>query len=197
MTRELEVITSAVDDSLDFVGNFLNGLIHSVYSVPEYMVDNSKSTNTSDWCYWKPLNSNLTFEDFERYEKQCGIKLPTSYKEFLSYKFFIDLNFGHEVIFFKHTKSWLNDNLEFINQWGKEFTIERGLLPFAEYSDWGLVCFDSNKLYSKNEYDIVYIDHENMDTFEQYKHGRFGFLDLISEMHQRLRDWKVKKINGG
>jgi len=197
MNEDLTVITSAIDNSLDFVGNHLNGLIHTVYTVPDYMVDHTKHTNTSDWCHWKPLKAEISEADFENYEKQTGIKLPASYKTFLGYKFFIDLNFGHEVIFFKHTKNWINENLESINQWGTEFTTDKGLLPFADYSDWGLICFDANIPYEENEYNICYIDHEDMDTPKEYVHGRFAFIDLIKEMNRSLEEWKQGKLNGG
>ena len=155
MKQDFTVITSAVDNSLDFVGNHLRGLVHGVYTVPDYMVDDTKQTETSDWCYWKPLMAEVSEADFTGYEKLTGINLPASYKAFLGCKYFIELNFGHEVNFFRHTKSWVSNNLENINQWGTEVTTEKGLLPFADYSDWGLICFDVNRAYEDNEYDIV------------------------------------------
>lgn len=197
MNEDLSLITSTIDDSLNYVGNNLNGLISTIYNVPDYMVDPTKQTNTNDWCHWKPLKADVSNSDIESYEKNTGIKLPASYRTFLGYKFFIDLNFGHEVTFFKHTKSWISDNLELINQWGIEFTTERGLLPFADYSDWGLVCFDANGSFDDNEYNIVYLDHEDLDTPKEYVHGRFAFIDLIKEMNQRLKEWKQEKLNGG
>jgi hypothetical protein len=189
------LIFSAIDNSLDFVGNHLNGLLHTVYSLPDYMIDDTKQPSTKDWRYWKPLNAIIPEADFSTYETQTGIKLPASYKTFLGYKFFMDLNFGHEVVFFKHTKNWLNDNLEKINMWRAEFTIEKGLLPFADFSDWGLLCFDANKSFEDNEYNIVYIDHEDIDNPKEYKHGRFAFLDLIKEMNGTLNEWKQEIMN--
>lgn len=197
MNEDFSEITSAIDDSLDFVGNHLIGLVSTIYNVPDYMVDHTKQTNTRDWCHWKPLKADISNSEIESYEKNTGFKLPDSYKAFLDYKFFIDLNFGHEVIFFKHTKSWIGDNLDLISQWGEEFTTEKGLLPFADYSDWGLVCFDANGSFDHNEYSIVYLDHEDLDTPKEYVHGRFTFVDLIKEMNQRLKEWKQEKLNGG
>jgi hypothetical protein len=190
MKQDFTVIPSAVENCLYFVGNHLRGLIHTVYTVPDYMIDYTRRTQTNDWCHWKPLDADISEVDFKSYEKQTGIRLPASYKAFLSYKHFIELNFGHEICFFKHTKNWIGDNLESIDQWGTAFTTEKGLLTFAFYSDWGLVCFDGNGIYEDNEYNIVYLDHEDIHTPKEYAHARFTFIDLITEMNQRLNEWK-------
>ncbi len=197
MTDQYKLITTAINDALYFSDTYLNGLLHTVYTVPDYLVDNSKKAPTHDWCYWKPIEAEIESLDFEHYEDKVNVQLPHSYIAFLSYKHFIDLNFGHDVTFFKHTKSWIDDNLQLIEAWGVDTTINKGLLPFADMSDWGIVCFDSTESQPDYEYNIVYLDHEDKDTPQQFKHGRFSFIDLIKDMSQTLETWRQTKINGG
>jgi len=197
MIDQYQLITSAIDDALNFSDTHLRGLLHTIYTIPDYMIDSSKKAPTNDWCYWKPIKSEIGPLDFDSYEYKVKIKLPHSYVTFLSYKYFIELNFGHDVTFFKHTKNWVNDNLQQIASWGFDTTIERGLLPFADMNDWGIVCFDSTKKHEDNEYDIIYLDHEDKDAPRQFKNGRFSFIDLINDMSLTLKEWRQTKINDG
>jgi hypothetical protein len=48
----------------------------------------------------------------------------------------------------------------------KELLIEKGYLPFADYSDWGLLCFCVRKPNSEGEYPIYRWDHEQPEKFE-------------------------------
>src|SRR5687768_13133137 len=44
-----------------------------------------------DWRGWRPIDSIVTDTDIEKFEKQIGITLPTSYREYLKYKHFYNL----------------------------------------------------------------------------------------------------------
>jgi|SRR5579871_2395104 len=196
MTDKQKLIISSVDNALTFTDKYLQGFLDAVYKIPDYMVDSSKQISSLDWCFWKPMKANIDASEFEEYEKRTGTQLPESYIMFLSYKHFIDLNFGHDVIFFKHTKNWIPDNIETISRWGIETTLQKKLLPFADISDVGLVCFDAREPERDNEYNIVYIDHHDREYPQKFQHAHFSFIDLIKEMNNVLDKWRVAKING-
>lgn len=45
--------------------------------------------------------------------------------------------------------------------------IDKGIIPFAHWSDWGMLCFDASEDKPNNEYPIVLWDHETADQFEK------------------------------
>lgn len=197
MTQKYFQITSAIDNAIDFSKNQLRGCIDFIDKIPDYMLDDSVFPSTDDWRYWNPIMANITPEEFMEYENMMGFELPESYVMFLGYKHFIDLNFGHDVIFFKHTKNWVKDNFEAAKWYGYEFTLQKGIIPFADYSDWGIVCFDKNVKYDDGEYKVVYLDHEDPDTVVDFKRGRYDFLDLIKDVNSSLEEWRKVKLNDG
>lgn len=197
MTQNYLQITSAIDNAIDFSKNNLMGCIDVIGNIPDYMIDDSAFPSSTDWRFWVPIKANITPEEFSEYESLVGFELPESYVMFLGYKHFIDLNFGHDIIFFKHTKNWIRDNLEAAKWYGYEYTLERGLIPFANYSDWGIVCFDKNVRYDDGEYKIVYLDHEDPASVSEFNHFRYDFLNVIKDVNSTLEQWKREKLDGG
>jgi hypothetical protein len=197
MTTKQQLIISAIDNAIDFSDKVLRGLNHVIGAVPPYMVDNTKKMDNFDWVYWKPAKAEIKGEDFNLYEEMTGIPLPESYVMFLSHIHFIDLNFGHDIIFFPHTKDWINTNYEIIEGWGPDITVKKGLLPFADVNDWGIACFDSNTQLPDDEYDIVYLDHEDLKNPKRFKRAPYSFIELIQDMNQTLNTWRQTKIADG
>ncbi len=189
MIEEYRYITSCIDHALSVAGTDINGLFNRMYMVPDYMMDHSKDHLSQDMCFWKPERAAISAADFDKYEKLTGIALPETYIMFLSYKHFVDLFFAHEASFFKHTRSWIDDNMQRICNWGRDITLDKGLLPFADAYDGGMYCFDSNTIYPGNEYDIVYITAADSETPVPYAMGRFSFIQLIEEMDASLSNW--------
>lgn len=37
----------------------------------------------------------------------------------------------------------------------------RGFLPFANYGDWGVACFDARQPTAHNNYSVIVLDHED------------------------------------
>jgi len=197
MTETNTIITSAVDAAIEFSNKNLRGLIHTVHHIPNYMLDKTKETGSSEWSYWKPIKADIQATDILNYEETVGIKLPKSYIQFLTYLYFIELNFGHDIEFFKHTRQWIPDNLDIINRWGHDKTTNKGFLPFANSTDLGIVCFNSNNPYPDNEFDIILLTRQDIDTPQIIHRGRFSFVELLIEMTQTLNKWKLSKQNGG
>jgi hypothetical protein len=54
--------------------------------------------------------------------------------------------------------------------------IDKGLIPFSYWSDWGLLCFDTNRNEGDYNYPIILWDHEIADEVQnRYK----DFYDLL------------------
>jgi hypothetical protein len=132
-----------------------------------------------DWNFWYPINSTVTDSEIEDFEKQVGYVLPTDYKTFLKHKHFYELHIS-EVSFTSHpVNTWRVKQTEIIFEgYPAEYLIEKGYLPFANWSDWGLLCFDTNSNKEDNNYPIVLWDHEIADEVEpKYT----DFLDLMNK----------------
>lgn len=195
MIAKYELITSAIDNAILFSDQHLRGLLNTIYNIPDYMLDNSKPIVSIDWYYWMPIKATIKASDFDEYEQLTGVKLPEAYIMFLGYKHFIELNFGHDVLFFKHTKNWIADNMQMMQQWDTGYTLKKGLLPFADMGDWGIVCFDTNHCDADDECNVLYLDHEDMSTPKEFKPGKYTFINLISDMAHTLEDWKKAKLS--
>ena len=110
--------------------------------------------------YWKPIESSVTQEQIKELEKEFNTKFPSLYKQLLLHKHFIELHIGQVSIFSHPSEGWQNRlRKRVLDGWPKEDLIEKGLLPFADYNDWGLLCFDTNE----ESTPIILWDHEVAD----------------------------------
>jgi hypothetical protein len=86
-------------------------------------------------------------------------------------------------IFCQHTiKNWQEGILELIFKgWPKEYLIEKGYLPFAVYSDWGMICFDSNR--NKVDYNspVVLWEHEIAESVEDKYENFYNMLVKLDQ----------------
>jgi hypothetical protein len=153
----MKELLDIVDARLDFwVSQRLNALPGSI---PEDMATGESS---DDWKFWVPVPSRVTAADLEEIETTLGAKLSPQYKAVLQHRHFLDLHIG-DVGFFPHpTVGWKNTLLtEALGNYG--FLLERRLLPFAMFSDWGLWCFALAESDPNGEYHIHQWDHERAD----------------------------------
>src|SRR5687768_8040122 len=155
MTHHAKYIQSVIDKAFEFSNNYLRGLQGPDIWVPKEMIDPSKHSTHEGIVFWKPVPADISEESFNAYQNKIGFPLPETYKDFLSYKYFIELNFGHEVDFFHHTRSWMEDYYNEILDMGLEESLYVGLIPFARETDRGYFCFDTNETHQGNEYKIV------------------------------------------
>lgn len=116
---------------------------------------------------WLPIDSRVDQDDILKLEKRIGHQLPPSYINFLKYKHFIELYIG-QVCFISHpSKGWDQCIINTIfNGYPQEYLIDKKLIPFANYNDWGLLCFDLNNCDESNEPEIALWDHEMPDDIE-------------------------------
>lgn len=128
---------------------------------------------TEEWKYWHPVPARVTDQEITDLEMKIGHPLPGSYKRLLRHKHFYELVIS-EAAFCRHiSNDWQNGLLNMIfDGYPRMFLIDRGYIPFADYSDWGLLCFNTHHKQPGNEYEIVLWDHEAWDEF-QYKYKNF------------------------
>lgn len=188
MTKHSIYIQSVIDKAIDF-NISIGSLQEPIDIVPDEMI-REKHPKYDEIVFWNPIQANISQADFLEYENKIGFPLPDTYKDFLSYKYFISLNFGHEAGFFRHTSTWASDYYKIIERYGNEKLLEKGLIPFADYTDQGLFCFDTNNVAFDNEYIIVTYDRE----FEKQDHEHSSFIEFIAELEQRLDEWKQRRL---
>ncbi|MFT3679915.1 MAG: SMI1/KNR4 family protein [Ferruginibacter sp.] len=133
------------------------------------MTNPVEAVDHEGWQKWYPVDSTVTDTEIEELESQLNARLPVSYKLFLKHKHFYDLYIsearfsGHEI------RNWKQHRVDMIfNGYPAEFLIDRGYIPFADWSDWGLLCFDTNQPAAENDYPIILWDHEYWDQYEPF-----------------------------
>lgn len=146
--------------------------------------------NSKEWKKWLPIPSTVTDSELQELENKIGHKLPDSYKRFLKMKHFYELYIS-ECTFCPHPiHTWKSKLLEMIfDGYPSEDLIETGRIPFATWSDWGLLCFDTTAKYNNYEYPIVLWDHEVYDQFEfQYATFESMLEELVIEPEEQKED---------
>ncbi|HEY0669531.1 MAG TPA: SMI1/KNR4 family protein [Sphingobacteriaceae bacterium] len=140
---------------------------------------------SEEWRIWFPIESKVTEGEILEIESRIGYELPDDYKTFLKHKHFYELHIS-EVSFCRHpVNTWRARLTEMIfDGYPTEYLIEKGYIPFADWSDWGVLCFDTNRNQADKNYPIVLWDHEIADEVQdQYK----DFYDLITKLDEEER----------
>ena len=156
----IKIIDKYLDELISTELNKLPGQIVSEMSDPN-------QDKNEEWRIWNPIQSTVTDEEIKELESRFGHNLPESYKKFLKYKHFYELQIG-ECSFCEHPAGiWRTSLSEMIfDGYPREFLIDTGRIPFANWSDWGLLCFDASVENQNSDYPIVLWDHEVFDEFE-------------------------------
>ena len=130
--------------------------------IPLEMKDDTKPA-TNDWLPWKPIVSTVSTDDIQDLEQKINLRYPKLYVEFLKYKYFCELWPVAEITFFRHRiDNWKEKLLNYYQKsWLPEKLIGQGYIYFADYSDWGIVCFDTTQQNSSDfDCPVIMIDHE-------------------------------------
>lgn len=134
--------------------------------IPPEMQDKSVEPQ-NDWNGWKPVNSPVTDGDIDELENRINHAFPKSFRHYLKYKCFYDLKIeDHAVNLFRLLPDKKLSILEthILKYCYPELIIGRHYIYFADFHDYGLLCFDANQPRPDNEYPVVCIDHENMEV---------------------------------
>lgn len=152
------------------------------YHFPKEMIEKEAPINKK-LKIWKPVASSITDEELYELENKINKKLPKSYREFLKYKFFNEFmleDYGIEFPSHLPNKT-IDDILEREEIFEDEF-MPKGYIYFADFSDWGFLCFDTNQSREDNEYPVVMIDHEDSENIHLYAEN---FRDLLESDQER------------
>jgi hypothetical protein len=171
--------------SKDIIDKYLNGMIEKglnslpIRKIHPEMADNSQDPS-KEWKTWLPIESKVEDAEIDELEKYIGYKLPVSYRDFLKYKHFYELLIDESSFCQHDPNSWRSSltNLIF-ESYPREFLIDKGYIPFAVWSDWGLLCFDTTKNSDGNNYSIVQWDHERYDQFSFFSQD---FRQLLTDL---------------
>jgi hypothetical protein len=134
------------------------------------------------WIIWFPIESRISDNDVIEFENKIGYKLPKDYITLLQHKHFYELHISEASFFKLPLNSWKNDlSYMVLDAYPQEFLLGKGLVPFADWSDWGLLCFDTTQKSIDNNYTVVLWDNE--DPFETKP-----FADNFYELLLKLND---------
>ncbi len=160
-------IENIIDKHLQkWIDNGLNRLPDA--TAPE-MAKPDEPIDEEGWQTWYPINSTISDTEIEELEEQLKIKLPTQYKSFLKYKHFYELYIYQARFSGQEIRTWRRHLIDMaFDGYPREFLFDKGYLPFADWSDWGLLCFNTNNPSTDNEYPIVLWDHERWEEFEEF-----------------------------
>lgn len=161
--------------------------------IPPAMLDHIIKPD-ADWRGWKPIDSIITDEDIQRFEAKIGLGLPASYKAFLKHKHFFHLYLPDGAVnLFEHLPDHDLKALEYqvFQCHEPEFIIGRKYIYFADFHDYGLLCFDANEPAPDNEYKIVWLDHEDLEPVIPYSSG---FQELLEADSERGNDF-ITQLN--
>lgn len=192
----MEFIKRFVDVGLEKYASLATPDWDPMYIEKERITDSrfidTEKEEKEDQVAWKPIDSLITDDEILELENELKFPLPESFKTYLKYKNFYELDVMSEVFLFDPLipNVWKEKILDStFNGYPREFIYDRGLIPFGRYSDWGLTCFNTNKSTEGNEYEIVIWDHdvpfetefravnfeimlkEILDNYEQNKDG--------------------------
>jgi hypothetical protein len=173
-----QIIKNLIDSHLKkWVDNGLNQIQDNV----ELEMADPNQDKNEEGNIWFPINSKVTNAEIEEFENRIGHKFPDDYKFFLKHKHFYELIISQATFCSHQVNTWKESFSEMIfNTYPVDF-IGKGYIPFIIWSDWGLLCFDTNRNKEDNNYPIVVWDHEMTDEFQEvYK----SFFDLISKLDE-------------
>lgn len=131
------------------------------------MANPNEPMDEEGWQKWYPIDSTVTNSEIAGLEEQLKFRLPESYKIFLQHKHFYELYISDACFSGQEIREWkLHFFQRVFNGFPRELLIDKGYMPFADWSDWGQLCFDTNSSASENEYPIVRWDHDRWNEYE-------------------------------
>lgn len=155
---------------------------------------NTSIPQKDEWKEWKPIDSIITDDDINKLENKIGLPIPLSYRYYLKYKHFYGLKIPDHSVNLPHhlpdkeltlLQEYILEGLD------PEYLIERNYIYFADFNDYGILCFDANEPEKNNEFKIVYIDHERLEDTHLYANNFRELLEADSEKGNRF----IEKMN--
>ncbi|WP_282031856.1 SMI1/KNR4 family protein [Winogradskyella eximia] len=176
----------------EIIDHYLNELIaNETNSLPikiEPEMTDETNLKNQEWNKWLPIKSTVTDLELNELEQEIGHGLPLSYRAFLKYKHFYELYISECSFCSNPIKTWRAEIMKMIfNGYPSEDLIEKGRIPFANWSDWGLLCFDTTADCKNNNYPIVLWDHEVYDEFQIQYSDFENMITKLAQEHEKQR----------
>lgn len=155
-------VLEIIDASLD---RWLAGGLNSIpMPVP---ADMATGEADDDWRFWKPVRSSVSSAELEQLECDLGVKFSPQYRSVLQHKHFMELHIGEVELFMHPSVGWQEVlKKEVLRGWPRKYLVDKGLLPFASFCDWGMWCFATGEADSTGEYPVYLWDHDSPDAFQ-------------------------------
>jgi hypothetical protein len=123
---------------------------------------------SDDWTVWEPIGSTVADAQIEDLEGSFGVPFSPQYIGFLKHKHFIELTIGEVSLFAHPSEGWMASlRRQVLDGWPREYLLDVGLLPFADFSDWGLLCFGTLERTASGEYPVYLWDHDRPQSRER------------------------------
>lgn len=160
----MKTIQQIVDEALERMRKDVFPMMTFYDNFPQEMVDESIECEDQGYFGWKPIPSTISNDEIAQLESDLNCKLPKSYKVFLQYLHFAELYLDDIAIGFpKNLPSQLPQLLKERNEYYDGELVNNGYFQFADFHDYGLLVFDTNKPIVDNEFEVLYIDHEEFE----------------------------------
>lgn len=185
----MERIKRVVDKYFNFMDE-IGGNSYLEDFIPALLINKVKKPKYEGTIFWKAIESTIKEEEISELEDYYGYKLPSSYKLFLQYRHFIELQLGgYSICFFKNLPNTIViDTKEEVENYYWSL-IERNYLPFARLSDYGVLCFNAND--SNPDYQVVSFKQE--DEYGEPEIYALNFDAMFIEFEVHLDDWIKEK----
>lgn len=161
--------------------------------IPKEMLNLTKTHESDENAFWKPIDSTVTEKEVSDLEKLYKHELPYSFKYFLKYKHFVELNLGQNARFFSVLPGQLKKGYKKRIENYYRDTLKRGFFPFADYGDWGVLCFNTNQNTVSNDYEIVILDHD--DEYHEPQFYAESFLSMFELLDQEIEQTIIQVRN--
>jgi len=107
----------------------------------------------------------------------------------LKHKHFYELHI-YEASFCRHPiNTWKSKIIDMVfDGYPTEDLIEKGYIPFADWSDWGVLCFDTNRNQNDKNYPVVLWDHERADEYNDEYQDFYNLIKSLDEIHRKNKN---------
>jgi hypothetical protein len=165
--------------------------------IPKSMLDQTKEADGEGYSFWLPISSTFTDNEIIELENLYKHRLPESFKFFLKQRHFIELHLGQNADFFSLFPGRLKATYKEIIDRYYWTLIKRNYLPFANFGDWGVLCFNANIASSTCDYEIVILDHDdNYQKQELYSNNFLSMFELFDkELDETIMQVRENKRN--
>lgn len=186
----MKIIKDVIDTYFDFMDE-IGGNSFPEEFIPKLLINEEKISQYEGIRFWKAIESTIKEKEIQELENYYGHPLPDSYKWFLKYRHFIELQLGtYSINFFKNLPGTIvQDTKEEIESYYP--MIRQNYLPFARLGDYGVLCFDANEQIVDHNYKVLNFDHEDFYSQSEVYAPNFGY--IFAEFKAHLEDWMKNK----